>query len=713
MPIETAATSDRVPFPFRPSPVAPRRVARALAPFLALLAPLAAHADGMVDTVTVLPPVIVKGERALVPERTTATSVRLNRGSVTKFLPATASDALIAVPGVDLVKLGPWASRVSFRGLSGDRVLVLVDGVRVNTVRGHGAQASLVSLDRLDEVELLPGASSAQFGSDAMGGVINLVTHGSLLSNEPRLSAMVSARGSAPGDGWEQSARARLMMPSFGLELTGGLGGLTSLHTPDGAIPNSGDREEDYSARVAARAGSALFDFEHTHHAARDVGLPAFSNASGATGSYPLQQRDAQRLEMHLPGSGILSAAQLLAFHQSFRTHFDETTVDSTFLRGRFIATTTHATADRVASPAWSIGPQLRFKGPGALRLSGEYRREETGGPRSSRETVRYATGALASDTTTTGESIPPARRDAWSVAAFAGQTLHSLRIEGGTRFDALRSQADSATNSSTATLDVTDRRWSAEMGVARPIGSIEPYLHGASGFRAPNLQERYFNDEIHGGMRLFGNPDLRPERSLSYEVGVRASDAWGGVLRGTRLSVYRSDVDDLISLKYMGQLYLVPRFQYVNIERARIEGIELTSELRLGGVGLTLSAGMPRGVDRNTGEKLLDAGTPRATLDLTLPLPGPLPYARLATRVRWNDAVAGVDSSFARPAFTTGSIELSSVFSGFRAVLAVHNLWNVRYREPLSFIPEPGRTFAISFRHDFDLPLSNPGITP
>ncbi len=46
-------------------------------------------------------------------------------------------------------------------------------------------------------------------------------------------------------------------------------------------------------------------------------------------------------------------------------------------------------------------------------------------------------------------------------------------------------------------------------------------------------------------------------------------------------------------------------------------------------------------------------------------------------------------------------------------SVIAVRNLWNASYREPLSFIPEPGRVFAMSLRRDFDvaLPFAKKGL--
>ena len=669
---------------------------------------------GVADTVTVLPPVSVQGERrGVAGDRTTATTVRLDRAGVTRFLPTTSADALLAVPGVDLVKTGPWASRVSYRGYSADRVLVMVDGVRVNTVRGHGAQTSLVPLDELDEVELLPGANSAQFGSDAMGGVINMVTHRSLFSPTSDLEVAAMARGSGPGESWSQSARMRHRSRDWGLEVSGGIGALGALVTPDGEIPESGYRDQHFGARVGARLGAAVLDLEHTRVAAYDIGLPAFADAAGSGASYPLQARDATRFEFSLPAARGWPAARLLAVRQQFETRFEQTGVDSAFLRGRFVGTVTGHNADRVISPAWSVAPELSFGGPGHLRLNAEWRLEETSGPREATTTVRNAAGGVTSIAVGHGESVPPARREAWAASAFASQPVAGFRVEAGVRWDALRSQADSAANSPTTILDVMDRRASVEGGLSHRIGVVEPYAHAATGFRAPNLQERYFNDEAHGGMLLFGNPELEAERSNSYEVGIRTADAWGGRLRSARLSAYRSNVDEMITIVYIGQLYLVPRFQYDNVERARLEGVEGTAQLQLGGVQAGIALGLPRGIDLATGEKLLDAGSARATLDLSVPIGRVLPHGRLATRVRWNDAITRVDSSFARPSFTTVALEASALFAGARAVFAVNNLFDERYKEPLSFVPEPGRTFAISLRRDFDIPLTGHRSTP
>jgi outer membrane cobalamin receptor len=279
---------------------------------------------------------------------------------------------------------------------------------------------------------------------------------------------------------------------------------------------------------------------------------------------------------------------------------------------------------------------------------------------------------------------------------------VRGFKLESSLRYDDLRSQAEARPGSPTTKLGVTDRRTSAEIGLSRLIGRVEPYGHLASGFRAPNLDERYYNSNIHGGLRLFGNPDLVSERSLSYELGLRAGGDLPSWLRGARISAYRSEVDDLISYRYVGALYLVPRFQYFNVHRARLEGIEATAQLRLGSIQVEASGGYPKGTDVATGRRLEDVGAPRAALEIVCPMTRLLPYGSVSTRVRWSDAVTGVSETLRRPAFSTTSVEMSFVTLGVYTVFAVRNLWNHYYYEPQSFIPESGRTFAISLRREF-----------
>jgi len=677
---------------------------------MALVTPAGtALAAGMTDTVTVLPPVIIRGDRPLDAERKTTTTVRLDRQRIGRFVPTTANDALSFVPGVDLVKTGPWASRVSLRGLSGDRVLLLVDGVRMNGVRGHGGQASLLPVDRIESIEVQPGASGAQFGSDAMGGVVQFSTHRSLFDSRPGAQLTLQSRGSGPGDAWGASSQLRVFGPRAGFEVTMGGGGLDALVTPDGRVPNSGHRDRNYAGRVAARLGGTVLDYEHTWSAAYDIGLPGFGDTLGSRGAYPVQDRALHRLELTGAGDRGGPSARLLAAYLTGRSEFDETTVMPRVINNRLRGYNIVDAMDRVRNRAVSIKPSLQWPGPAGAQLGMEFRREFTSGPRTTRTTTTSTSGAVTNVSTTMGESMPEAVRQSWSGSGLVAPTWRKMRFEMGARYDTFRSVADSTAISSTPELSTRDSRWSLDGGIARAFGPVEPYLHLSTGFRVPNLEERYYHDEIHGGMVVFGNPKLEAERSRSFELGTRVLGA--GPLMSARLSAYRSEVEDLIGIKYFDMQFGRPRFSYVNVKRARIEGVETQLQLKARRVILGLHGTLPRARDVSTGKQLTDPGTARFTADLSVPAAWLAPNGQLAVRVRWNDAITGVDSTLARRAFSTTSLELSSIWSGVRATVALRNLWNHGYREPLSFIDEPGRSLAFSVRRD--LAIGFPFLSP
>jgi outer membrane receptor protein involved in Fe transport len=543
--------------------------------------------------------------------------------------------------------------------------------------------------------------------------VVELNTHHNLLTQRSA-TMMLTARSATPGEENSAMGRLRYSSPGFGAELTAGAGGLDALVTPDGRVPNSSYHEYEISGRLSARLGASMLDFEHTQHEARDIQLPAFNDQAGAHAEFPLQGRDVNRLEWLMPAAVRRPEMRVLAVNQRFRTNFVETVADSQFLRGRYVALKTSRADDRITTMSNGVQPSISF---GALRLNGEYRHETTQGPRYTDISVVNSSGAQTSATRGVGEAMPPATRDVLAAAGFYAVTWQHLRLESGLRYDWLHSRADSTPQSFTPELNVTDRRWSAEGGLSRPFGAVTPYGRVATGFRAPNLEERYFNDEIHGGLRLFGNPDLLAERTGTVEVGVRTAEMAGGRILGTRVSAYRSRVDELITLKYLGQLYLVPRFQYTNVHNAVLDGIEMQVDGAVGFLRASANAAFPRGRDLATGAVIPDLGAARATIDLRAPVARVLPYGALALRVRWTDASAKDDVNLARAAFWTAAAELSCVAWGTRIALAVKNLTNTRYREPLSFIPEPGRAVLLSMRREMALPWPRvaqvPGLHP
>ncbi len=95
--------------------------------------------------------------------------------------PLSAGDALALAPNVTQVGNGPFGVRPRLRGLDSTRMLVLVDGERLNTARQAtdrtGAEVGLVAMDTITKVEIVNGAGTLLYGSDALAGTVNIVTN--------------------------------------------------------------------------------------------------------------------------------------------------------------------------------------------------------------------------------------------------------------------------------------------------------------------------------------------------------------------------------------------------------------------------------------------------------------------------------------------------------------------------------------------------------
>jgi len=92
--------------------------------------------------------------------------------------PKTAAEMLQAIPGLKFDRYGGGISLTSpsIRGSFANQVLVMIDGVRLNSARGDGVDLSDIPAQIIDRIEIVRGGSSALYGSDAMGGVINVIT---------------------------------------------------------------------------------------------------------------------------------------------------------------------------------------------------------------------------------------------------------------------------------------------------------------------------------------------------------------------------------------------------------------------------------------------------------------------------------------------------------------------------------------------------------
>ncbi len=134
-------------------------------------------------------------------------------------------------------------------------------------------------------------------------------------------------------------------------------------------------------------------------------------------------------------------------------------------------------------------------------------------------------------------------------------------------------------------------------------------------GFRAPDFKNLYLNfTNVTSGYQVLGNAYLQPESSHNWNIGIDYH--FSRVLMG-RIHMYRNDLHNLIEAERIGQSVLGgSKFEYQNINQAYTEGVDVEILLgSLGGFTSTVGYAYLRGADKNTGLPLLNRSTHSTTL--------------------------------------------------------------------------------------------------
>ena len=150
--------------------------------FIFYLAPLTAlAADRLTEETDVLEEIVVSATRTATPSSQLGSSVTVITSEEIEARQQTqVIDVLRSVPGVNVVQTGPMGGTVSvyIRGTENRHTLVLIDGVEFRDATQTGGNADLRNLttDNIERIEVVRGPQSVLYGSDAIGGVINIIT---------------------------------------------------------------------------------------------------------------------------------------------------------------------------------------------------------------------------------------------------------------------------------------------------------------------------------------------------------------------------------------------------------------------------------------------------------------------------------------------------------------------------------------------------------
>jgi len=684
---------------------------------------LAAQARDSVppDSVVRMPEIVVTATRSeLVPDLESATATRTDTVSAAARAAGRVSvDLLRDAPGVHVQQTSAGQGAVVLRGLVGNQVLYLVDGIPMNngTYRdGPGQYLATIDPDAIDRIEIVRGPASVAYGSDAQGGVVNVLTR-------PHPSVLGFGLGaSVEGSTANQGGRARLsagygstsLQARLGVSLqeAGDLraGGDVNAQVPTGFGAWGGDARVDYVPNAAHRLTLGLQHWRMSDVPRYDRYWDFRAPALGPDYDYRFEPQTRQlgyaRYTRHseAPALRRLAATASLAIQREgvTRQRWTADTLPDTRI---------DYTRDDVYTPGLSVEGESQFPvadRPLTLTWGAEGYHDVVN---SHGERLNLVDGSTTpTERATATGPIPAGRYPDGATMSRVGVFLEAhvpvtpwLHVSAGGRWSGSRTVAEVGTDLGGRVENEAGALTGQAGAVARLARPVDLALRIAQGFRAPNLYDLTNVGAVPGGV-VVPNPDLTPEKSLTYEAGLRlhAPSSSGGLV------VYRTLIDgfiDRVPATFNGDTLLDGErvFQGTNIGEAHLWGIEAEAVQRVATLEL-------RGTLLYTyGEQTFADGTIEPMSKIP-PLSGTaevrwwgsgrrwwiayrLGWATLQDRLSTRDLTDTRIEQGGTPGYAVHSLVASaSVFEPFTVSAGVENLTDALYRTHASGVDAAGR---------------------
>lgn len=484
-------------------------------------------------------PIVVTATRTPVPLASVGTSVTLiDRATLDRRQATTALEALATVPGVAMARNGPvgGVGSVFIRGAEADQTLVLIDGVRANDPAspGGGFDFGTQLLVGIERIEVVRGAQSVVWGSQAIGGVINFI------SPEPEGPLALTASAEAGHRGTVQLlARASGAAGPLGFSLGAGwftTDGISAFAESRGGREKDGFESLAATGRVVLALGDAIALDARASLADSRAGIDGFPPPAFAFADTP-ERSDQLRASWRLGGTATLADGRVRA-----RLGWGEAVTDR------------QTRASRTASPASfdALGRLVRLDGQVEADLAGSL--SLVAG--AEREVSRYRTSSFGG---------PAARARAAIDSLYAQlrlQPVTALTLTGGARHD------DHSRFGTRAT-------FAAAAAYSPNAGNTVVRASWGQGFKAPSLFQ-LFSD--------FGNPALRPETADSLDAGLvqRFADGRADLSATVFRRLTRNQIDFVSCFGNPSPICTGRPFgTYDNVRRTRAAGLELAVALR------------------------------------------------------------------------------------------------------------------------------------
>lgn len=620
----------------------------------------------------VLAPVVVTGTRTAKPQNLSPVRTDvISHQELERSHALTLKDALENVPGVQLSQIhGKSGYKISMQGMSSDQVLVLIDGLPISPSTSSTTDLSQYSLATVDHIEVVKGATSAQYGSAAMGGVINVIT-----------------RPVAPG-----------------VTFSGGIsGGSYGDQNISGSSADFGKRH----GKLRIEGGNKIWRARLNADVLHNDGFAVHPEEWKRQGDDVDRQQYGARLEWHPSEHGEVWLDTSLYREQSTSRY-------ALYVPPNYLPL---IVTEEVERNRYTAGGNWHWRNGTKLRVSGVHEQYESldikhnkGASFDHRKARLHLTHLNAQ------LDLPYWHHQIWSIGT--DYHLENLRqtedgkseLKGGKverNSQEFYLQNDVLFNAQWELLLGARWQYDSDFGAhAVPKISLRykmPQQKDYSltlrasfgqGYRVPNLKERHFEfDHSSLGYKVIGNPNIQPEQSNSWQLG--ADLRWQKQL-SAHLNLFRNKVTDLIQVDEANAAVIhgITYFSYRNINKAVTQGAEASVKWQItSALEASLAYTYTESENLRTGEALTRRPKHIGRFDVDWALPT---NTTLSLRGRYqSDALVSTATGARTPDWVRVDIKANQQLSPkLDAYIGIDNVFNQQrdFQNPDDFSPITGR---------------------
>ncbi|HCF8413347.1 TPA: catecholate siderophore receptor CirA [Klebsiella pneumoniae] len=469
-------------------------------------------------------------------------------------------DVLRDVPGVQLTNEGDNRKGVSIRGLSSSYTLILVDGKRVNSrnavFRHNDFDLNWIPVDAIERIEVVRGPMSSLYGSDALGGVVNIITKKIGQKWTGTLSADTTIQEHRDrGDTYNGQffTSGPLIDGVLGMKA---YGSLAKRAKDDPQSSSNATGETPRIEGFTSRDGNVEFAWTPNENHDFTAGY-GFDRQDRDSDSLDRNRLERENYSLSHNGRWDIGNSELKFYGEKVDNknpgQSGTITSESNAIDGKYVL------------PLGMINQLVTF--------GGEWRHDKLKDP------VNLSSGGQSTSASQYALFI----EDEWRI-------IEPLALTTGIRMDDHQTYGD---------------HWSPRAYLVYNATDTVTVKGGwATAFKAPSLLQLnpdWTTNSCRGSCSIVGNPDLKPETSESFELGLyyRGEEGWLENVEGS-ITTFQNNVDDMIDVQrtssaseapgypnFVGWKTVngkrVPIFRYFNVNKARIKGVETEVKIPFG----------------------------------------------------------------------------------------------------------------------------------